>query len=270
MRRELRGLRAVVTGASRGIGRLTAENLAREGCAVVLAARSADGLLATADAIRAAGGTAVVAPADLTTPEGRESVVRAAAEQLGGLDVLVNNAGVASWGHFATSSEQILRTVMETNFFAPAEMIRAAMPLLQQGRTPAVVNVSSLCGRRGLPAWPEHSASKHALAGLTEALRAEFVRFGVDVLLVVPGLTRSDDLSKHLLRREGRADLDFANATPPEEVADAIVGALRANRRETWVGRDTRRLLLVNRIAPRFVRWMVARKIRKLYRDQPG
>ena len=111
--------------------------------------------------------------------------------RLGGLDVLINNAGVASFGHFAECTEVILRQVMEVNFFAPAELIRLAVPVLTRGRQPAVVNVASMCGRRGIPAWAEYSASKFALCGLSEALRAELVRFDVDVLLVLPGVTRS-------------------------------------------------------------------------------
>src|SRR5205823_14288059 len=198
--RDLTGSRAIVTGASGGIGRRLAATLADCGARVALAARSADKLAELADQLRAGGHEALAVPCDLTVPADRERLVRAVADAWGGLDILVNNAGVASWGHFATSDESILRRVTEVNFFAPAELTRLAVPLLMKGRDPVVVNVGSLCGRRGLPGWPEHSGSKHALAGLTEGLRGEFARFGIDVLLVVPGLVRSDDLGRHLLR----------------------------------------------------------------------
>ena len=79
------------------------------------------------------------------------------------------------------------------------ELARIAIPHLEKGNQPCVVNVTSMCGRKGIPAWPEYSASKFALCGLSEALRAELARFGVDVLLMVPGLTRSG-LNRHLLR----------------------------------------------------------------------
>src|SRR5205085_2466465 len=155
---------------------------------------------------------------------------------MGGLDVLVNNAGVASFGHFETSSEAILRTIMEVNFFAPAELIRRAAPHLAKGRQPAVVNVASVCGRRGLPGWTEHCASKFALVGLSEALRGEFARFDVDVLIVLPGVVKSDDLGRHLLWNQGRMQHLFAGAQPAEEVADAVLKSLRSNRKETLVG----------------------------------
>src|SRR5919199_78814 len=94
------------------------------------------------------------------------------------------------------------------SFFPPAELPRLAVPALTRGRQPAVVNVASMCGRRGMPAWSEYSASKFALCGLTEALRGELARFDIDVLLVLPGLTRSN-LGANLLRRCGRYPIDF-------------------------------------------------------------
>jgi len=154
---------------------------------------------------------------------------------------------------------------MEVNFFAPAELTRLAVPVLTKGDRPAVVNVASMCGRRGLPAWSEYSASKFALCGLSEALRAELgPRFGIDVLLVVPGLTRSD-LGRHLLRNTGRMNIDFDRGMPPEEVAAGILRALARRRAETVLGWDARWLLRVNRLWPRLVDYLLARRVRRLY-----
>jgi short-subunit dehydrogenase len=176
----------------------------------------------------------------------------------------VNNAGIASWGHFADSNEADLRQIMEVNFFAPAELIRLAIPILVKGDQPAVVNVASMCGRRAMPAWTEYSASKYALCGLTEALRGEMARFDIDVLLMVPGLTRSE-FSTHFLRSDGRAQIDFAAGLAPEVVAARIVRSLRKNRTETVIGSDARWILLVNKFFPRLVDRLLARKVRKLY-----
>ena len=188
----------------------------------------------------------------------------AAVERFDGLDALINIAGVASFGHFAEGTEAILRQIMEVNFFAPAELIRLAIPVLTQGRQPAIVNVASMCGRRGMPAWSEYSASKFALCGLTEALRAEMVRFDIDVLLVLPGLTRSD-LGQHLLRNEGRMKIDYAKGMTVENVAAGIVRSLCKSRTETVLGWDARWMLRVNRLLPRLVDFLVARRVRKLY-----
>jgi short-subunit dehydrogenase len=153
---------------------------------------------------------------------------------------------------------------MEVNFFAPAELIRLAAPVLAGGQQPAVVNVASMCGRRGMPAWTEYSASKFALCGLTEALRGELARFGIDVLLVLPGLTRSE-LGRHLLRNTGRAKIDFDRGMPAEDTARGILRALVRNKTETVLGWDARWMLRAQRFFPRLVDRLLARKVRQLY-----
>jgi short-subunit dehydrogenase len=264
MSRNLQGRRILITGASSGIGRALAQQLAAAGARLVLAARSDDRLRQLAAELGRPTDDLLVVPTDVTREEDRRHVLDAAVAHFGGLDVLVNNAGVASWAHFADSTEAILRQVMEVNFFAPAELMRRAIPILVNGDQPAIVNVASMCGRRAMPAWPEYSASKYALCGLTEALRGELARFDIDILLMVPGLTRSD-LSQHFLRSQGRAKIEFDRGMPPNQVAGRIVGSLKKNRTETVIGRDARWMLLVNRFFPRLVDYLLARKVRKLY-----
>src|SRR5205807_8641226 len=118
----------------------------------------------------------------------------------------------------------------------------------------------SMCGRRGLPAWPEYSASKFGLCGLTEALRGEMARFDIDVVLIVPGLTRSD-LTRNLLRNEGRMKIPFEGGMAPEEVADGILRALQRRRAETILGREARWILRVNRFFPRLVDRLLNRRV---------
>jgi short-subunit dehydrogenase len=264
MVRDLRDLRLLITGASSGIGRCLAEQAARAGARVALVARSPGPLEAAAAELARGGHDALAVAADVTEPAGRQRVLNTVTARFGGLDVLVNNAGVGSWGHFSGGSEVILRQVMEVNFFAAAELTRLAIPTLTAGRQPAVLNIASMCGRRGMPAWSEYSASKFALCGLTEALRGELARFDIAVLLVVPGLTRSD-LARHLLRSEGRYSIPYEKGMPPENVASAALEALRRNRTETVVGSDARWMLRVNRFVPRLVDRLLARRVRKLY-----
>lgn len=264
MRRDLRGARILVTGASGGIGRCLAEQAARDGAQLALVARSADKLRELAVTLAAQGANVLPLPADVTSDADRRHILSAVVERFDGLDVLINNAGVGSWGHFADGSEDVLRRVMEVNFFAPAELIRLAVPVLRKGRRPAIVNIASMCGRRGLPAWSEYSASKFALCGLTEALRGEMVRFAIDVLLIAPGLTNSG-LGDHLLRRTGRYPIDFSKGMKPEKVAAGILNALKKNRTETVLGWDARWMLRVNRFLPRLVDALLARQVRRLY-----
>jgi short-subunit dehydrogenase len=231
---------------------------------VVLAARSRERLEEVARPLTAAGAEVLVVPTDITNPRDRQQLLDATVERFGGLDVLINNAGIGSFGHFATSSEAILRQIMEVNFFAPAELIRSAIPFLTRGQQPAIVNVASMCGRRGVPAWSEYSASKFALCGLTEALRGEMARFDIDVLLIVPGLTRGG-MHHHMLRNEGRMKIDFDGGMPPEDVARDILQALARNRTETVLGWDARWILRVHRFLPRLVDRLMARRVRQLY-----
>jgi short-subunit dehydrogenase len=264
MRRSLAGKRILITGASGGIGQCLAQDAAARQARVLLMARSAEKLGDIARVVRAAGGEAVPLAGDVTIPEERRRVIEAAQAHMGGFDVLINNAGVASFGHFSTSSEEVLRKVLEVNFFAPAEMIRASIPILVEGNQPAIVNVASMCGRRGMPAWPEYSASKFALCGLTEALRGEMARFDIDVLLIVPGLTGSN-LQQNLLRNEGRMKIGFAGGMTPQSVASRILDALERNRTETVLGWEAWQLLFVNKFFPRIFDRLSKRKIRILY-----
>jgi short-subunit dehydrogenase len=262
---ELKGRRILLTGASSGIGRALAGLLAREGGRLVLTGRSQDRLESLAGELARVGAEVLPVTADLTADADRERLVETTLNRFGGaLDVLINNAGVGSFGHFAGGSEAILRQVMEVNFFAPAELTRRALAGLKRGTEPVVVNVSSMCGRRGVPAWPEYSASKFALSGLTESLRGELAPFAVDVLLIVPGLTRSE-LRGHLLRNDGRYKIGDDAGMTAETVAAGILAALHKRRRETVLGSDARWVLRVQRWFPRLVDFFMARKVRQLY-----
>lgn len=260
MRRTLQGRRILITGASSGIGRGLAEELAGEGARLALAARSEDKLREVAAKFRS---ETLVLPTDITLDADRRRLIDRVQSEFGGLDVLVNNAGIASWAYFANSTEDVLRRIMEVNFFAPAELMRLAIPILTKGEQPAIVNVASMCGRKAMPAWSEYSASKFALCGLTEALRAEFARFDVDVLLIVPGLT-SSDFSQHFLKKEGKAKIGFDKGMPPAQVARSIVAALKKNKTEAVLGSDARWMLRFNRFFPRLTDWLLARKIKEL------
>ncbi len=265
MVRDLQGRRLLITGASEGIGRAVAYLAARAGARLALAARSADKLNALTQELAARGAEVIAVPTDVASADDRRRLIDAVVQRFDGLDALINNAGVCSHGHFAESTEAILRQIMEVNFFAPAELMRLTIPVLAQGREPAIVNVASRCGRCALPAFSEYSASKFALCGLTEALRAELVRFGIDVLLVCPGMTHTDH-PRNFLRREGRMKLDFSRGMPVERVAAGILRSLCKNRAETVLGRDARWMLLAKRFFPRLVDYLLARRVRQLYR----
>src|SRR5262249_3368429 len=147
---------------------------------------------ALAAAIRERGGEAIPVPTDLADPAQRARLVETALTSLGGLDILINNAGVGAMGWFAEANEERLRRIFEVNFFSATELTRLALPPLGKGNRPMIVNVSSVIGRRGIPGCTEYCASKFALAGWSESLRAELAPVGIHVLLVSPGHIKTE------------------------------------------------------------------------------
>lgn len=261
MQRSVRGRVILLTGASRGIGRRVAERLANRGAKLALVSRS----VAELESLKKELPESAIFPGDLTNAETRKKIVADVVAHFGGIDVLVNCAGVCSFSEFATSEEAVNRQLMEINFFAPIDLARLCVPHLTKsadaGYPAAVLNLASLCGRWGIPSFSEHAASKHAFVGMTEAWRSEFARFGIDVLLVLPGLVKSDDPTRHFLRNEGKITLDFEGAQSPDAVADAVVRCLERNTREKAVGFVAWWVCFGKRMFPRGVRWFMTRKV---------
>jgi short-subunit dehydrogenase len=250
--RTLIDRRALVTGASSGIGRALAVELARHGADLVLLARRKDRLAEVGREISALSRRAALVVGDVTDPDARHRTLEAARRELGGLDLLVNNAGVAAHGRFAEASAERIRPIMEVNFFAPVELIREAIPLLREGVQPMVVNVGSILGERGSPHKSEYSASKFALHGFSQAVRPELARLGIDVLVVAAGPTETEHFDVLL---EGNAKLPWGN--PPrqsaDEVARTIVRAIERGRRMVVTGWRGKLLLLADRFFPSVV-----------------
>jgi short-subunit dehydrogenase len=261
-RRQLADRRVLVTGASSGIGRELALALAGRHARVLLSARREELLVALAEECRRAGGEADYAAGDITEAAYRSALVQSAAERWGGLDVLVNNAGVSAHGSFTASDDVTLRRVMEVNFFAAAELTRLALPWLVQGRDPAIVNVGSIIGHRGLPFNSEYAASKFALRGWSESIRAELAPQGIDVLVVSPGTTDTE-FFQHLVAKRGAMPWAQSKAISAAAVAEQTICALEHGRRETFPNWRGRALVLGNRLAPGLVDRIVARLARR-------
>jgi short-subunit dehydrogenase len=266
-RRTIAGSRILITGASQGIGRALALAAAARGARVLAVARSDDLLRELAAAARASGGILEPIHADVTSPEDRERMVQAAQGHFGGLDVLVNNAGIGATGHFAECGPERLRAIMEVNFFALTETTRVCLPLLRQGNRPAIVNISSIAGKRGIPARSEYSASKFAVQGFSEALRAEMVRFGIDVLVVSPGLTQTN-FSKNMLEQKAKLQMDHMRGMTAEDVAVATLRAIERGQDEVCLTLQGRLIVLVNRFFPRIADRIAARRVRELFKDE--
>ncbi len=266
-RRKLAGLRLLVTGASQGIGRALVVEAARRGCRVLAAARSEPLLAELAAEVRKANGVIETVVADVTREDDRRAMVDAAVRHYGGLDILVNNAGIGATGHFMDSDPEVLRKIFETNFFGLVETTRVFLPLLKQGVTPAIVNISSVVGRRALPARSLYSSSKFAVGGFSEAIRAELAKDGIDVIVVNPGLTQTN-FSKNMLEQKAKLQLDHLRGMTSEQVATATLRAVERGKTEITLTLQGKLLLLVNRFFPWFVDWRAKKTVRRLFADE--
>jgi short-subunit dehydrogenase len=256
--RRLTDRRALITGASSGIGRALAIELARHGVDCVLLARREDRLTEVVRQINSIGRRAIGIAGDVTDPAARRRALDTARNQLGGLDILVNNAGIAAHGRFAEADPGRLRPIMEVNFFAPAELIREALPLLRKGRQPIVVNIGSILGHRGCPHKSEYSASKFALHGFSEALRPELLTLGIDLLVVAAGPTDTEHFDT-LIEEKGEMPWGNPRRKPASEVTRSIVRAIERGKNEVVTSWRGWFWLLLNRLSPRLVDGIMAR-----------
>lgn len=266
-RRQIAGSRILITGASQGIGRALTVEAAQRGGRVLAVARSRELLDELAQKIRADGRAIETLAADITAPEDRQRMVDAARQHFRGLDILINNAGIGATGHFAEVSPDRLRKIMEVNFFGLTETTRAFLPMLKQGQRPAIVNISSIAGKRGIPARSEYSASKFAVQGFSEALRAELAKDGVDVLLICPGLTQTN-FSQNMLEQKARMPMDHMRGMTSEQVARATLQAIEKGRSETTLTFQGKLMVFVSRFLPRLADRIAARRVRELFREE--
>ena len=254
-RRSIADKRVLLTGASSGIGRALAKELVANGASVLAVARRAErlsGLAAELGSERFASLTG-----DVTDPQCRQAAIVRCQAHFGGLDVLVNNAGIGAIRPFATGNEDEGRRIFEVNYFAAVELVRLALPLLRAGESPLIVNVSSVLGHRAVPGKSEYCASKFALHGFSDALRAELAGEGIDVLLVSPSTTASEFFEQatgDAQTREGKA-----LAMRPETVARKIVRAMAAGRHEIILSASGKLLVWIDRLCPPLANWLVRR-----------
>ena len=183
---EIGGRRIILTGASEGIGRALALALAARKARIVLAARDASRLESLARECRAAGGEAHAVPTDVANAHDCEWLVAESVRALGGIDVLINNAGITMWSRFdALEDLEVFERLLEVNYLAPVRLTSLALPQLKQSKG-LMVAVASLAGLTGVPERTAYAGSKHALIGFCDSLRIELAGSGVDVCVVAP------------------------------------------------------------------------------------
>jgi dehydrogenase/reductase SDR family protein 7B len=251
---KIQGKTVWITGASSGIGEALATELFSQGAKVFLSARNSDklnSLKARLDAEEK--GRCYVIPCDVTRSSDIEEASRKVNELTGGVDILVNNAGVSQRSFAMDTTLQVDRNIFEVNFFGAVAITKAVLPKMISRGGGHIVVISSMAGKYGFRMRSAYSASKHALQGFFETLRAELHDQHVEVTLICPGRIKTD-ISVNSLKGDGKKygimDAGQANGVPVESCARIIAQAIRNNRKEVFIGTRERFLLMIKRICP--------------------
>lgn len=247
--RSLNGRVAVVTGGARGIGRATAAALIGQGVKVAIGDIDAEQVTKTAEEL---GSGTVAFRLDVSSPESFREFVNAAERALGPVDIVVNNAAILPLGPFTEESDAMTRRALEVNVLGTMIGCKLALERLLPRNTGHLVNVASTAGKVGLPSGATYSATKHAIVGLSESIRAELVGTGVEIHLVMPTPVDTDMAS-------GQRALRGVRMLKPADVADAIVAGVRNGRFEIYVPRYMGPTIRSGPVMPRALSDAIAR-----------
>jgi short-subunit dehydrogenase len=249
-------IRAVITGATGGIGRALASALRKQGAAVLLTGRDETVLAALVSGLGGPSDRVQGSAADLTTNAGRQRVVAAAASWRA--NVLVNNAGLGDFGLLDQQTDATLERLVAMNVLAPMQLTRDLLPHLRRQAESIVLNVGSVFGSLGYPGFSAYSASKFALRGFSEALRRELANTNVRVLYLAPRATRTGMNASHV--EAMNAELGVAMDSP-ETVAAAACGMLARGARHAVVGWPEKLFVRINAVLPAVVDGSVRRQL---------
>jgi dehydrogenase/reductase SDR family member 7B len=252
-----------ITGASSGIGKALALAFAQRGARLILSARNAAALNQVADACRQMGSPfTLVQPLDLEDSGSLAQVVTAVQANTGPIDILINNGGISQRSLATDTTLAVDEKLMRVNYLGTVALTKAVLPAMIQRKSGHILVVTSLVGKFGSPLRSGYAASKHALHGFFDSLRAELTTSGIHILLVCPGFIRTD-ISVHALTADGSSQgtMDEAtdNGMPPEVLAEKVIRALSNNKQEVWIGGKETIGVYIKRFFPRLFSTMIAR-----------
>ncbi len=215
---ELKNRVAAITGAGGGIGRATAIALAKEGAKIaMLGGKNLNNLRETEEAVRQVGGEVIGIAGDLTEEDFPQKSLQEVLKKLGGLDILINNAGMAYNAKFEETPAAVFDRIMKINVRVPYLLTQEALPYLRKSDRASIINISSVVGHAGYPLQSAYVASKHALLGFTKSLAAELYQEGIRVHAICPGGVYTD------MVKVARPDLPPDGMIMPEEIANIVM-----------------------------------------------
>jgi uncharacterized protein len=255
---ELRGRIGILTGASRGLGVHIAESLARKGVHLALAARSEQELKETANRISGFGGRVATIPCDVGKLKDLETLASRAEEELGPVDLLVNNAGIEKYSEFHRYDLDTIEKILRVNVWAPEVLTRLVIPGMVERHRGHIVNIASVAGKTAVPYNAIYSSSKHALVGFSWSLREEVKPYGIGVSVICPGFVAESGMFAHW--SQGDKPPAMSSAVTPEKVAAALITAIERDKAEVIVARGLAKFVdVTHAISPKFTTTM-ARK----------
>jgi NAD(P)-dependent dehydrogenase (short-subunit alcohol dehydrogenase family) len=260
--KELKGKQVLVTGAASGIGRETSLAFAREGASLLLADKDAGGLEDAARLIRGLGAQCSTYIADVSNIRQINDMARIIEGQFGGLDVLVNNAGVFIWADFMDTTLEDWRWIMGTNLWGPIYMIGAFLPSMIERGSGHIVNIASGGGLVTLPALTAYCTTKFGLVGLGEALQHEVRDKNITVTTVCPGSTKTQIIEHIRVRGLDREKLEKVvypktNRYPADKTASIIVKAVKRDRHLVVTTTGMKLMVYIKRLSPALYRALI-------------
>ena len=244
------GQRTLITGAGGGIGSQVALALAGKGAELVLADRDAHRLEDLKLQIQSYGGKVHAIACDLAAPDSPQQLAREASAAMGGVDMLVNCAGISSFGHFADTRAEDMEALWRINVLVPMQLARTLLPPMLKRGHGRIVNLGSIFGSIGFAYFTSYSASKFAMRGFSEALRRELDGSGVGVTYVAPRYTNTplnNGAVSHMAQAVGM------NSDEPYTVARHVIRAIEQDRKDYYIGWPESLFVRINAILPRLV-----------------
>lgn len=223
---SLKGKNAIITGAGKGIGRAVAIALALEGVNIGLMARTTADLDTVAKELEQYGVKTVIATVNVANVDEVNAAVAKVKGELGAIDILINNAGISSFGNFMELDPERWEEIVKVNLFGPYYMTRAVLPEMIERKIGDILNISSTAGKNGAAVTSAYSASKFALIGMSESLMQEVRKHNIRVSTLLPS-TVATDMAKDLKLTDGNPD----RVMQPEDFAEFMVSQLKLNRR---------------------------------------